>query len=147
MSDPRLDTIPGCVAELSECNREVASFAHEWARKAGELKQAEKRYQRLYKAAMRGTRGGNADERAATAHAAVEEVDPGLSELIESLVGVVEEHKTLFATIERRSGNTQSILRLHRESHKTEDFVAAQDFVRNAPPNVNPHTGEIRSAA
>lgn len=123
MADPRLDTVAGCIAELTECNREIATFAHEWSANAGQLKAKEKRYDRLYKAALRGTDGRNADERTATAHAAVEEVAPGLAEEIENLIGKVEEHKRLFETIERRSSNAQSILSAHRDSMKTEQFV------------------------
>lgn len=131
MADPRLDTVEGCVAELTSCNREVAEFAHEWASDAGELKMLEKRYERLYRAAMRGTKGSNADERAATAHAAVEaldeerrgEDDPAIAERIEELVGRVEEHRRLFDTIERRSSNAQSIMRMRREEGRLDPFV------------------------
>ena len=42
--------------ELATCNQELSQFAHEWAQEAGELKELEKRYQRLYQAAMRNTR-------------------------------------------------------------------------------------------
>jgi hypothetical protein len=129
VSDVNLDSIPGCIAELTDCNREVAIFAHQWATDAGELKLREKRYERLYKAAMRGTQGRNADERSATAQAAVEQVEPGLAEVIEELTGKVEEHKTLFKTIERRAGNAQSILSAHKEAQKTESYVAAREFV------------------
>ena len=123
MSDPNLDSIGGCITELTECNRTVAEFAPEWSQKAGELKAAEKRYERLYKAAMRGNTGANADERAATAQAAVEEVEPGLAEKIENLIGTVEQHKRHFETIDRRSSNAQSILSMHRRSANLEDFV------------------------
>lgn len=133
MTDVRLDTIPGCTTELTTCNQEVATFAHDWAREAGELKLKEKRYARLFKEAMRGTTGKNADERAATAQVAVEVVDPGLAEEIEGLIGNVESHKTLFKTIERRSGNAQSILASHREAQKTEDYVRAQGFGQGGP--------------
>jgi hypothetical protein len=133
VSDVRLDSIPGCIAELTTCNREVAEFAHEWAEHAGELKQKEKLYDRLFKAAMRGTNGRNADERAATAQAAIENEAPGLAEEIEDLIGSVETHKTLFKTIDRRAGNAQSILSAHREAQKTEDYVAAQQFGKPRP--------------
>lgn len=134
MTDVRLDTIPGCIAELTSCNSEVAGFAHRWAEDAGNLKQAEKRYERLYRAAMRGTSGANADERQATAHAAVDEVDEGLAERIEGLVGSVEQHKRLFETIERRSSNAQSILSAHRRAAELDGFVPreAREMARRA---------------
>lgn len=122
-TDSRLDTTAGCVQELAELNAEVAGFAHEWARDSGELKRLEVRHQRLYQAAMRGTSGKNAEERQATANAAVEAMDEGLAESIETLVGKVEQHKRLFATIERRASNAQSILAFHRKAADLENFV------------------------
>ncbi len=126
MTDVRLDTIPGCVKELTECNRETAEFAHEWAQQAGELKMLEERYKRLKVSALRGTKGKNADERAVVAQVAIEQVAPNLLDDIEGLVGKVETHKVLFKTIERRASNVQSILALHREARRTEDYVVAQ---------------------
>ncbi len=123
VSEVRLDTPQGCVAELTECNREVAEFAFKWADDAGELKTLQKRYDRLYKSAMRGTTGANADERAATASAAVEQIEEGLTERIENLIGSVETYRKKFDTIERRSSNAQSILKAHREGTKIEQYV------------------------
>lgn len=123
-TDSRYDTTAGCVAELAEMNAEVQGFAHEWARDAGELKRLERRHQRLYQAAMRGTTGKNAEERQATANAAVEAMDEGLAERIEELVGQVEQHKRLFESIERRSSNAQSILAFHRKAADLEGFAA-----------------------
>jgi hypothetical protein len=137
MTDPRFDTIEGCVNELTECNRAIAGIAHEWAHDAGELKRLEKSYGRLYKEALRVTQGANADERAALAHATAEEVyrsahelsedEPGLSEQIENLVGRVEANKTLFATIERRSSNVQSIIRMRREEARLDPYVPREE--------------------
>ena len=124
MDDQRLDTPAGCVSELAECNREIAKFDHQWAKAAGELKTLEKRYDRLYKSALRGTQGANADERTATAHAAVEAADEGISERIEELVGTVEYCKRYFGSLERRSSNAQSILSHHREAAKMDHYVA-----------------------
>jgi hypothetical protein len=129
MADLRLDTVAGCIAELTDCNREVAQFAHTWAANAGKLKAAQAKYQRLYRAAMRGTSGRNADERAAVADAAVEEVAPGLAEQIEELIGSVETCKRHFDTIERRSSNAQSILSAHREQARMDAYV---------PPEMRP---------
>lgn len=122
---PRLDTLEGCAQELSTCNQEVAEMAPDWAAKAGTLKMLEQRYKRMFKEAMRGTKGSNADERSAVAHQAVEEVyrqayqipeeELGLSAKIEELVGEVESHKVHFNTIERRSSNVQSVLQLRRQ--------------------------------
>jgi exonuclease VII large subunit len=123
-SDERLDTPAGCVAELAECNREIAKFDHQWSRAAGELKRLSKRYERLYKVALRATTGKNADERTATAHAAVEAADEGISERMEGLVEIVEFSKTRFAALERRSSNAQSILSSHREAAKMDQYVA-----------------------
>jgi hypothetical protein len=123
VTDVRLDSMPGCMRELATCNQELAEFAHTWATQTGELKQLEKRYQRLYQSAMRGTKGKNAEERQATAHAAVEEVDPHLAERIEELIGSVERSKTLWKSIDRRSDNVRSILSAHKEAHKTEPYV------------------------
>ncbi len=124
MNDPTdLSSIPGCIQELTDCNIEVAQFAHVWANDSGELKRLERRYQRLYQAAMRGTNGRNAEERQATAHAAVEAMDEGLAERIEGLVGSVETNKRLFETIERRASNAQSILALHRKSADLDPYT------------------------
>lgn len=122
MTDARFDSIPGCMRELAICNQEISEFGHEWASEAGELKEAEKRYQRIYQSAMRGTSGRNAEERQATAHAAVETVAEGLAERIEHLVGRVEQHKTLAKVIDRRSENARSILSAHKEAAKTEPY-------------------------
>jgi hypothetical protein len=113
---PSLDSISGCVEELSSLNVEVAEFGHEWATAAGELKRKEKLYERLWRAAMRGTEGRNADERSATAAAAVESIEggEGLAESIEDLTGRVETFKVRFKGIERRAGNVQSILAMYR---------------------------------
>jgi maltooligosyltrehalose synthase len=126
----RLDTPQGCVAELTTCNVEVAGFAHTWAQAAGELKTLEAREKRLYKAALHGTSGRNADERAAQAQVAVEAAyaerfpeNPPLYERIEELVGIVARYRTSFEAIERRASNAQSILKAHREGAKTEDYV------------------------
>jgi hypothetical protein len=125
--EPNLDSIPGCIEELSACNKEVAEFGYQWAKDAGELKRSEKLYERLWRAAMRGTEGKNADERSATAAAAVEslEAGAGLAEKIEDLVGKVETHKTRFKAIERRAGNVQSILAMYRMDRSLEKFVSA----------------------
>lgn len=123
MTDVRLDSMPGCMRELATCNQELSDFAHTWAREVGELKQLEKRYQRLYQSAMRATTGRNAEERQATAHAAVEAVEEGLAERIEVLIGSVERNKTLAKSIDRRSDNVRSILSAHKEAHKTEPYV------------------------
>lgn len=132
MTDPTiaLDTIPGCVAELSECNREIAGFAAEWAAAAGELKRLEKREKRMYRAALRATKGQNADARAAEAQAGVEaahneafpDEDP-IYERIEELIGIVGQHATMFQAIDRRSSNAQSILTSHRRSAEFEQYV------------------------
>lgn len=132
----RLDTPQGCIRELTDCNSEVAGFFHDWAADAGRLKKLEKRYQRLYREALRTTRGKNAEERTGIAHAAAElsyyslagldEGEPGLSEQIENLIGRVEEYKTRFAAIERRSTNAQSILTAHREAAKLDGFIPAE---------------------
>ena len=134
MTDVRLDNPGGCVAELTECNQEVAEFCHDWAADAGRLKTLEHRYKRLRTAAMRGTSGANADERAATAEVAIEEVAPGLAEEIEELIGKVAEYRTRFEAIERRSSNAQSILKAHREAGKVEEFVPreAREMARRA---------------
>jgi hypothetical protein len=110
----------GCQRELATCNQELSEFSSDWARKTGELKELEKRYQRLYQAAMRNTSGKNAEERQATAHAAVEVVEEGLAERIEALVGQVENYKTRHKAIDRRSDNVRSILSAHKEAHKLE---------------------------
>jgi hypothetical protein len=120
MTDVRLDSMVGCQRELAACNQELAEFAPDWAQKTGELKELEKRYQRLYQAGMRNTTGKNAEERQATAHAAVERVEPGLAERIEKLVGEVESFKTRHKAIDRRSDNVRSILSAHKEAHKLE---------------------------
>lgn len=134
MTDAKLDSIPGCIAELTDCNVEVAGFAPRWASAAGELKTAEKRYERLYKEALRVAHGANADERAAFAHEVAEasflklnpEAREGLSEQIERLAGEVESFKRRFATIERRSSNGQSILAVHRKASELEGYVPAE---------------------
>jgi hypothetical protein len=123
MSDIRLDNVGGCIAELVACNSEVAEFSHAWSADAGELKMLEKRYERLYRSAMRGTQGKNADERSATAHAAVEATEEGISERIENLIGNVEACKRRFEAVERRSSNAQSILAAHRDAMRTEGYV------------------------
>jgi hypothetical protein len=130
MDDAALDSVGGCIVELGACNREVAEFGHEWLRAGGELKATKALYDRLYKEAMRGTSGTNADERTATAHAAVEQVSPGLSERIEELIGTVERHRIHFTTIERRSSNAQSILSAHRESLRMENYVHPEEANR-----------------
>lgn len=112
--------------ELATCNQELSQFAHEWAQEAGELKELEKRYQRLYQSAMRHTKGRNAEERQATAHAAVEQLEPGLAERIEKLIGQVEGHRTLYKAIDRRSENVRSILSAHKEAAKTEPYIPAR---------------------
>ena len=126
MTDVRLDSMTGCMRELAACNQELSEFAAAWATETGELKEAEKRYQRLYQSAMRGTQGRNAEERQATAHAAVESVEEGLAERIEQLVGKVEQHKTLAKAIDRRSENVRSILSAHKEAVKTEPYVPSR---------------------
>ena len=126
MTDVRLDSIPGCMRELATCNQELSEFAPDWATETGELKELEKRYQRYYQAAMRNTSGKNAEERQATAHAAVEQVEEGLAERIEQLIGKVEQHKTLAKAIDRRSENVRSILSAHKEAVKTEPYVPAR---------------------
>lgn len=118
-----LDNIHACVEELSAINVEVAGFAHEWARDAGDLKEAEKVYERLSRAAMRATSGKNADERAATVQVAISEVQPDLLERMEKLAGKVESHKTRFKSLERRSSNAQSILAAHRDMEKLTGYV------------------------
>lgn len=126
--DVRLDTPVGCMRELATCNKELSEFAHEWARDAGELKRLEKRYERLYRSALRGTHGKNADERQATAHAAVEAVEEGLAERIEDFVGRVEDFKTRYKAIDRRSENVRSILSSHKEYKKLEDFTPSGKY-------------------
>lgn len=133
MTDLRLDTVEGCIAELTSCNREVAEFADRWARDAGALKRLEKRWDRLWKTALRTTTGRNADERAATAFVAAEEGfrsvegldddEPGISERIEDLVGSVTEHRTRFEAISRRSSNVQSIMKLRREEQALDRYT------------------------
>jgi hypothetical protein len=123
MTDVRLDSMVGCQRELAACNQELSEFAHKWATETGELKELEKRYKRLYQSAMRGTQGTNAEERQATAHAAVEAVEEGLAERIEHLIGKVEQHKTSAKAIDRRSENVRSILSAHKEAQKTEPFL------------------------
>lgn len=120
-----LDSISGCITELSSCNREIAEFGHEWATAAGELKRAEKLYERLWRAAMRGTEGRNADERNATAAAAVESIEggEGLAEKIEELTGQVETFKVRFKGIDRRAGNVQSILAMYRADRDLQNYV------------------------
>lgn len=118
-----LDSVAALESALATCNSEIEEFASAWATAAGELKQAEKAHERLFRAGLRGTQGRDAQERQAVAYTAVEEVAPGLAEEIERLVGVVEEAKTRFKTIDRRSNNAQSLLSLHKESARLESFV------------------------
>lgn len=126
MNDNRFDTIAGIVKEISDINAEIASFSHEWSADAGRLKELETRHARMTKSAMSATKGKNADERAALAALAIEEHSPGLSEEIESLVGKVETHKTLFKTLERRASNAQSLLGEKRDERKFSQYVAPQ---------------------
>jgi hypothetical protein len=122
-----LDSPAALIAELTNCNQEIGEFEVAWAQAAGLLKAKEKRFERLYKSGLRGTTGRNAEERQATAHAAVEEVAPGLAEELEGLVGEVEEYKTRFKAIDRRSNNAQSLLSLHKEAARLESFVPRTD--------------------
>lgn len=117
-----LDSVGSLEDELASCNQEIEEFASIWATAAGELKSSEKRFERLLSSALRGTEGRNAEERRATAFAAVDAVDEGLALRIEHLVGAVESYKTRFRTIDRRSNNAQSLLSLHKESAKLESF-------------------------
>jgi predicted CopG family antitoxin len=136
VADPKLDTIEGCIAELTDCNRTVAEISADYPQAAGKLKMLEKRYDRLYKTAMRTTTGKNADERQATAHVAAEETyrtlyevpegEPGISELIEALIGRVEEYKRTMEVVDRRSGNVQSILKARREQQGLEQYVPSR---------------------
>lgn len=118
-----MDSPASLTAVLEQCNQELAEFSVEWSGAARELKTAEKRYERLYRSALRGTEGRDVGERQATAHAAVEHVEAGLAERIELLVGQVEEFKTKFKVIDRRSNNAQSLLSAHKESVRIESFT------------------------
>jgi len=118
-----LDSVGALEDELASCNQEIGEFASLWASAAGELKRCERRYERLYRSALRGTEGRDVGERQATAHAAVEQIEEGLAETIEALVGEVEEYRTKFKAIDRRSNNAQSLLSLHKESARLESFV------------------------
>lgn len=130
---PRLDTLTGCGEELSRCNREIAEMAPGWARASGELAGLEATQKRMFREAMRTTKGSNAQEREALAHAACEEAyrsifkltegEPGLGERIEQLIGEVESCKVSFKTLDRRSSNVQSILQLRRQEAGLGRFV------------------------
>ncbi len=114
--------------ELTECNREVAAM-HEWPKQAGELAMLEKRYDRMFKAALRTTEGANADIRKATAHAAVEAAHHeafkfSISERIEELTGDVVTGQRTMDMIGRRSGNVQSILKARRDERGLDRYVA-----------------------
>jgi chromosome segregation ATPase len=123
MSDGILDSPGACISELSDINRELAEFGHEWSNLAGELKRYEREYDRLYRTAMRGIDGRNAEERQAAAHAAVEKVAEGLAEKIATLDGKVEDYKTRFKSLERRASIIQSVLAAMREESKIANFV------------------------
>lgn len=118
-----LDNPASCIAELAEVNREVGEMGHIWAANAGELKAALTRYDRLYRAGLRKVKAKTVAERDAAAHAAVEDMEPGLAERIEELERAVEELKTLFKTLERRSSNAQSVLAALRDEAKMSDHV------------------------
>lgn len=120
-----LDTPQGCVHTLTEVNREMAEFTHEWATAAGELKQKEKRQERLHMAALRGLIGEDMKvaEKNATAHAAVEKQEPGLAERIEELTRIVEESKVRFTALEKRGSFAQSTLQMHRNESKFNGYV------------------------
>lgn len=117
-----LDSVSALENALSTCNSEIEEFASNWAEAAGELKSSEKRFERLLNSALRGTEGRNAEERRATAFAAVDAVEEGLALRIEHLIGAVESYKTRFRTIDRRSNNAQSLLSVHKESARLESF-------------------------
>lgn len=120
-----LDTARGCANELAEVNKEIAEFAYVWSHNAGLLKQKTKRYERLHRAALRGLIGEDLKvaEKDATAHAAVEDMDEGLAEEIEELLGKVEQFKVRFNALERRASNAQSVLGMHRDESKFNGYV------------------------
>lgn len=125
MTDYRLDSPAACMNELSAINVKLGEFGFKWAEDAGQLKGLESRQERLYRAALRGLKGHDltVQEKAAAAHAAVEELEPDLAERIEGLEGEVEKYKTRFKVLERRAGNAQSILAALRAEARLESGV------------------------
>lgn len=125
MSDEiQLDSPAACIAELSECNTELATFGAEWGVDAGKYATLEKRYQRAYKAAMRENKGANADERSAIAQEAAEQF-LGADEvaLMDELAGEVVKHEKTFKALDRRASNAQSILAALRDEARWEQVT------------------------
>lgn len=121
-----LDSPASCIAELSSINTEIAEFAAVWAENAGELKEALKRYDRLYRAGLLGVKGDfKVAEKEALAHAAVgqHELGEGLPERIEELENKVTSFSTQFKSLDRRASVIQSILAAYRAEAKTGEFV------------------------
>ena len=122
-----LDSPQSCVRELAAINTEVAIIGHEWSVEAGLLKEALEKRDRLKRTALLGIKEKlTVPEKEATAYAAIEQIEPGLLEQVEALEGKVEQHKTLFKTLERRASNAQSILSSYRDERKFGEYAAQE---------------------
>lgn len=137
MSEP-IDSPQSAVHEITSINVEIATFFHEWATAAGNVKVLSEQIEtmealvrrhlratrpEMWKKARAGEEELTVADRDAEIRFQVDETDEGIYTRLAKAEATVEECRTKFKALDRRAGNAQSILAGMRDEMGIKDFV------------------------